>query len=193
MHATASSFASTTSPKSLSLVGQMWARRYTSCRYLYIFCFGTWQYIKLYVYLKFWTRRNEALQFFIRKKPQKLALEREREREREVNEAVNEDVEKNIWRHTTVGFSGAHACPLDTACDAWYEWGMHVHTEMHVMLLDLHTCIQTLACKNHGLLLQSWPGGSSSLLHLAHHMPHDFIIYMYYGVLISTYLTSPLW
>jgi hypothetical protein len=39
----------------------------------------------------------------------------------EVNEAVNEDVEKNIWRHTTVGFSGAHACPLDTACDAWYE------------------------------------------------------------------------
>ena len=30
----------------------------------------------------------------------------------EVNEAVNEDVEKNIWRHPTVGFSRAHACPL---------------------------------------------------------------------------------
>jgi len=68
---------------------------------------------------------------------QKLALQRPRERERHFDfgqRTSQRGRRKNIWRHPTVGFCGAHACPLYTPA---VVQGMHVQRSL---LLDLHTC-----------------------------------------------------
>ena len=109
----------------------------------------------------------------------------------EVNEAVNEDVEKNIWRHPTVGFSRAHACPLQASTPP----AMHGTSEAR-MYRDVSccwTCIHVYTSVRESWLASPELTGREAAAAFYMQLTTCLTISSYVLVLSRTYLTSPLW